>query len=373
MGENNRPASEHGESSDGRQTGGTRRDMLKTVAATGLAGVGLTGASGSVVASDPWTGTTVAAYRDRSRALSEADVRDLQDRALEAYRAATGAEAPRVVGTPDAWSDEVETDVEVVSYALKLYPDGTSEYHAGIVEKGKPAANVSRAHDATRSTAAALKDADAATATSSGVSTQSDDANYEYVAGGTTTNPGCPEGTLSVSSEVYEFVAEGSSRTLFSTQADFQAIPGNKDPDCNGAWYNGYTDQAAHQWDKSELSGAQQVDHEPQGAKSGTQSATFSLSTQGAEISWSYDQPNVERDDNSTLDQANWYYDYNSQDAAGATCVWETGSEAEFDRYQDPDYGDKINKGYFKHRFFDKLNYGREMKDLAYDYRYGYK
>jgi hypothetical protein len=260
----------------------------------------------------------------------------------------------------------------LVSYALKVYPDGTTEYDAQVVEDGQPAHIVSEAHTATRAFVDDVSDRRRPTSADTESSTQSTDASYDYVAGGSTSNPGCPEGTLSMTSDVYEWVTDDSDRVLFATQTDFQAIPGVNRDACNGAWYNGYTDEASHQWNESDLSGAEQVDHKPAGGKSGSTSSQFTISTSGASISWAYDQPNVERDDNSTLDNAEWFYDYNSSDAASQTCVWETGSEAEFDRYQNPDYGDTLHRGYFKHRFFDKLNYGREMKDVSDYYYYGY-
>jgi hypothetical protein len=53
------------------------------------------------------------------------------------------------------------------------------------------------------------------------------------------------------------------------------------------------------------------------------------------------------------------------------THVSETGSESEFDRYQNPDRADRIVDGYFKHKFYDNYNYGRKTKDVS-DYYYAY-
>jgi hypothetical protein len=352
----------------------SRRKVLETIGAGGMASVVLGGGLGSVAATSNWPGVVLAKYRGLETGLSNDEIVGIQNQTLEEYRSRTGDDDLKVVGSPDVWSEQMKTNVSVVSYALKMYPDGTSEYHAGLVEAGQPDDMVLEAHNETRSFVQNITDQRQAEAVASMASSQnSDDANYEYVAGGSDSNPGCPEGTISISSDVYEWVKEDSDRTIFSTQADFQAIPGTNRSECNNnAWYNGKTKECTHQWDRSDLTGGEQMDHKPSGGSNGSKSTNFTLSTQGASISWSYDQPNVDRDDNSDLSEAKWFYDYNSTEAESQTCVWESGSEAEFDKNQDPDRGDKLYNGYFNHKFFDKLNYGRKTKDIAYQYNYGY-
>lgn len=339
--------------------------------AGGVVGAGLSRVTGKTAASPEVTGALVSELRQKGSGFSKDEIEDLQASALEQYRALTGDEEMKIIGTPNVWSDDLATDLEIVSYALKMFPDGTSEYHAGVIEKDQPDHIVSEAHHATEKFLNFVAGAETRNRNENKMTTQSGDANYEYVAGGSTSNPGCPEGTLSITSDLYEWVNSNSNRTIFATQADFQAIPGVNRDQCNGVWYNGYTDTAAHKWDMSDLTGGNQTDHKPAGAKTGSSSSTFTISNTGASLSWSYDEPNVEREDNSSEDRADWFYDYNSQAAAGSTCVWETGSEAEFNEFQDPSYGDLLYQGFFKHRFFDKFNYGRKMKEVAYDYKYG--
>lgn len=361
-----------GSEKDSNSNSTNRRRVLETIAAGGMAGVAFGGSVGSVAATSNWPGVVLAEYRGLENSLSNDEIVELQSQVLNEYQSRTGDEGLKIVGSPNVWSDQMETDVSVVSYALKMYPDGTSEYHAGLVEAGQSDDMVLEAHNETRSFVQSITDQkEARTGAITTTSQNSDDASYEYVAGGSDSNPGCPEGTISISSDVYEWVQEDSDRTIFSTQADFQAIPGTNRDECDwNQWYNGKTKECAHQWDKSDLTGGEQMDHKPAGGNDGSTSTSFTLSTQGASISWSYDQPNVERDDNSDLSEAEWFYDYNSVEAESQTCVWESGSEAEFDKNQNPDSGDKLYNGYFKHKFFDKYNYGRKTKDIAYQYRY---
>lgn len=307
-------------------------------------------------------------YGNLGSGLTRADIVDAQNRALETYRSRTGDTDPVAVGAPEAWSNQLENDLTVVSYAIRVYPDGTSRYDAQVVADGQSEVVVRAAHQNTREFIERVRQQDHAETYAT--TTSSDGASFEYVSGGGTSNNGCPEGTIRIASDIYEWQEDNSSRTIFASQTNFRSTPGYQVNDCNGYWYSGKTKTCQHRWSNSDFSDPSLNTFKPRGGRDGEYETTYTISESGAQISWNYKQPDVRRHNDTGNKDTDWFYLINKGEKY--THVWETGSESEFDRYQSPDRGDRIVDGYFKHKFYDKYNYGRKTKDVSDYYYYGY-
>ena len=346
----------------------SRRTVLKQAAAGSAIGTGVTGVSGSQAGSDVVSGSLVSVYGSLGSGLTRADIVNAQNRALETYRSRTGDTDLVAVGAPEARSNRLENDLTVVSYAIRIYPDGTSKYDAQVVTDEQSEAVVRAAHQNTREFVERVRQRDRAetyaTTSSSG------DASFEYVSGGGTSNNGCPEGTIRISSNIYEWQEEGSSRTIFAAQQNFRSTPGYQVKNCNGRWYSGKTETAQHRWRYSSYSGPALNTFKPRDGRDGERETTSTITESGASISWNYSQPDVYRKNDTGNKDTDWFY--RIDEGEKYTHVWETGSECEFDRYQNSEKGDWIVDGYFKHKFYDRFNYGRKTKDVLDYYFYGY-
>jgi len=191
-------------------------------------------------------------------------------------------------------------------------------------------------------------------------------ASWDYNTGGYDENLNCPEGDITSSVDVYQWKENDSNRVIFLTRQDWQGIPGQNVNRCSwNHWENGRTDTVQHRWDENDIGDANQSDHEPEGGRSGKASYGVSISEGGAELSWTYTQPDVIRRDNSTNQRADWYWDYQSESAQDNTSVWEAGSECEFTNCASASSGDQILSTYGDHWFWDTATVRTRNHDIT--------
>lgn len=192
-------------------------------------------------------------------------------------------------------------------------------------------------------------------------------ATYDYVTGGPTEYKECPYGELIESSSVYEWVEEGSDRTIFAHRNNTSQYPGTNE--CNSDYYNIATTELRHKWHQSDLPDPSLTHHEPNGPVDGSESFTAELGTSGASLSWNYSQPDVSRGDDSVGDEVNLNWWYNDGDHQVDTHVWEVGSECEFKRGSEPGYNDTLLTLNTTHTFGDGLYF----KDFTLISGFGYE
>lgn len=195
-------------------------------------------------------------------------------------------------------------------------------------------------------------------------------ATFDYRTGGSTEYYECPQGDMISSSDVYEWVESSSDRTIFCARNDFRQIPGENKSDCNGVWVHEWTDYVQERWGVSDLPDPTVTEERPDGGKDGTETLSLAITESGAEVGWSYTQPNVHRDDNSTAETAEWYWDHQDWDASSDTNVWETGSECEFSAGSSPDFGDRLLEIIIAHTFTDYYTTSADTNSLRNTFDY---
>lgn len=180
-------------------------------------------------------------------------------------------------------------------------------------------------------------------------------ATYDPVTGGKTKYKECPYGMLLESSTVYEWIEDGSDRTIFLHRSDTSQFPGTTE--CGSDYFNVETDLLKHKWHQSDLPVPDMTDHEPYGPVDGTESFHAEISTSGASVGWEYNQPDVSRDDVSSSDELELNWIYNDGDHQSASHVWKVGSECEFKRGSEPGYNDTLLTLNTTHTFSNKLGW----------------
>lgn len=195
-------------------------------------------------------------------------------------------------------------------------------------------------------------------------------AYYDYRTGYSVSNHYCPDGDMISSSDVYEWVESSSDRTIFAVRNDFKHVPGVNKDSCNAVWVHEWTDYVRHEWNQSEIADPLVTEQRPAGAKDGSESYYASITESGAEIGWQYTQPNVTREDNSTSQQAEWYWDYHDYDSSSSTNVFETGSECEFAEWETPNSGEKILELSIAHTFTDYYQPSADTNYLNQSFSY---
>jgi len=73
-------------------------------------------------------GLQIATYRRQDNPVSNSEMRDIQKQAAEKLRNQQGTDGKVGVGGPN-----IQSGAKMVSYAIKVYPNGKSQYYAGIV------------------------------------------------------------------------------------------------------------------------------------------------------------------------------------------------------------------------------------------------
>lgn len=128
------------EKRDKPKTGFDRRNILKT-AGTSLGALSIISTANAQ--SSP--GVQVSSYRSQNKQIEYSEKRDLQKRAAEKHRSKQGTDESILVGGP-----RIVEGAKLVSYALKVYPDGQSQYYSGIVPEDPSKKSVNSVHQRTR-------------------------------------------------------------------------------------------------------------------------------------------------------------------------------------------------------------------------------
>lgn len=117
-----------------------RRKILKATGA-GITTFGLSTTASAV--ENP--GILVSNYRSRNRPISSDEVRSIQQTVARRFRDETGASSAVPVGGP-----RVVDGTKLVSYSVKVYPNGQSQYYAGFVKENASEAEKRQAHNHTQ-------------------------------------------------------------------------------------------------------------------------------------------------------------------------------------------------------------------------------
>lgn len=197
-------------------------------------------------------------------------------------------------------------------------------------------------------------------------------ATWDYHTGGTVSTGSCPKGQISGSTDVYEWVESDSNRVIFSARMDFRAVPGINWDSCNdNYWVHRETDRALIGWGVSDIADPQVTKDRPSTSKNGTESTSLSISTSGAQISWTYTQPDWERNVTGDDVKSTWDLFANNRDASDTTVTWELGSECEFAEGASVQSGDTLCITGGDHTFEDYYWNTEEQFDIWKYFYYG--
>jgi len=118
--------------------------MLKIAGASSVASFGIGAKVLPVIAASNASGHVAAVYGSESNPVTQSEIADVQDEVLEKYRGEANTDRLLVVGSPlppeeqtvrnNHSLDNPLTDRKVVSYALKVYPNGKTQYYASSVD-----------------------------------------------------------------------------------------------------------------------------------------------------------------------------------------------------------------------------------------------
>jgi len=123
-----------------------RRKLLKTLGGTSVAGVGIGFMGKPAVVNATSDGHMAYGFGDPNDSLTDNDIQDIINKATEAYHeGGTGRNKivvskpvdPAVVSKPvdPALPNPIRPNQHVVGYAIKIYPDGTTQTYAGMVNE----------------------------------------------------------------------------------------------------------------------------------------------------------------------------------------------------------------------------------------------
>lgn len=120
-----------------------RRNVLRTIG-IGVGGLAMSQAVATAETNDD--GVLVEEYRPADNPLSRQRIQKLQQKAAERYREKADTSKPVPFGGPEA----SDTRHRIISYAVRVFPNGATQYHASVVGEGTPDDKVAQGHKATK-------------------------------------------------------------------------------------------------------------------------------------------------------------------------------------------------------------------------------
>lgn len=174
------------------------------------------------------------------------------------------------------------------------------------------------------------------------------DREWNHVGGGTVENGECPDGTYQFKTWLWR----DSDTESYAMGTRGSIYPGDNECD---AWSSGSCGELyyKHKWDETSMDtndGHTLQDHEPSGGHTGQLTGvSLSVSYTGAGVGFSYSQPGVSRNDNSSSDRAEWHFQWNDDESSSA--VFRLASIADYRDDDAPYLGSKILETYAQMRW----------------------